>query len=131
MANPGNSNTQFLAIAAPVFTLISALASLYFMAVAGHRQQSIFLILAFTLWLLAPFAGLFWINRRSFTWLPGRRNVLHWFMVILSIGSVIVYGLGLRPHNAKPAFTFLVVPGLSWGIIIALLFLLRKPSGFK
>lgn len=129
MVRHRSSNKNLLAIAAPVLTVMSAMASLYFMAIAGRRQQSIFLIAVFTLWVMAPFAGMLWINKASQNWPLRRRNQFCLMMVFISISSVIAYSLGIRPQDAKPAFTYLVFPSLSWALIIALWVAFRKTPG--
>jgi hypothetical protein len=131
MENQRNSNRQFIGLVAPVFTFVSALASLYFMGLASQHQQSIFLISAFTLWLLLPFVGLLWIHKMAATWPLRQKTQLQWIMVIVAISSLIVYAFRLKPQNAKPAFTFLVFPFVSWVIIIIFLSILRMTSGRK
>lgn len=131
MENQPNSNRQFIALVAPVLTVVSALASLYFMSLASQHQQSILLIAAFTVWLLLPFMGLLWINRTAASWPQRRKTQLHWIMVIVAISSLIVYAFRFRPQNAKPAFTFLVFPFLTWVIIIILLSISRMASSRK
>jgi hypothetical protein len=131
MAHPVSSDNQFLPIIAPVLTVMAAFASIYFMARASQHQQSIFLISAFTFWVLSPFAGLLWINKISASWSSHRKSRIHWLMIIMTIISVIVYSQGLKPQNAKPAFTFLVFPFVSLVMIIAFFFLSRTTSAKK
>jgi hypothetical protein len=125
MKSEHDSNRRFMGLVAPVLIVMSALASLYFIGLAGQHQQSILLIAAFTIWLLLPFIGLLWINKRAASWPLRQKAQLHWIMVIVAISSLIVYAFRLKPQNAKPAFTFLVFPFLSWVIIIIFLSIRR------
>lgn len=94
---------------------VGALGSLACMFYVGRRQSSIILIILFTGWVLAPFAALFWTAMQAKTWPVVARAALHVAMLVITLGSLAIYGLiAFGPPVSKPAFAFLVVPVASW-----------------
>jgi hypothetical protein len=98
-------------IAAPT----GAVGSLALMFHVGHRQRSIILMVLFTAWVLPPFVVLLWADALSKRWSVVTRATLHIVMLVITLGSLAVYGVvALGPPRPKPAFAFLMVPLASW-----------------
>jgi hypothetical protein len=128
MTDKQASNQNFMRTVALTIVVVGAVGSLYFMFDAGRNQKSILLITLFTAWVLSPFVGLFLANKISNRWTVSARASLYWLMIILTIGSLIAYSGALIPPNTKAAFIFLVVPLLSWVLIVTVFLIARKIS---
>jgi hypothetical protein len=114
-----------LHVAGLIATLAGAVGSLVLMLRAGSHSPRILLTL-FTIWVLSPFAALISADMVSRPWPVPARVTLYSLMVVLSCGSLAVYGNGsLRPPKAHNAFVFLVVPLGAW-LLMAIVF----PSAF-
>lgn len=128
MSDNGGSGSIRLQTLAKLITIICLTGSLSFMFIAGSHQKSIILLSLFTVWVISPFAGLFLfpkLLKRS----QVRSNVYqNWFMIILSICSLILYSRVLIPHIKKPAFLFLEGPLISWISILIFFLSGRKHS---
>ena len=112
-------------------TLIAVLAraagSLGLMFYAGRRQNSRILLLLFAIWVLSPFIALLWANVVSKCWSILTRATLYSVMLVLTLGSLAIYGdVALGPPRPKPAFVFLVVP-LASSLLIAIVI----PAGVR
>jgi hypothetical protein len=100
--------------AALIAVLAGAVGSIGFLLREGRRTPR-FLLLLFVLWVLSPFMALVWANMVSKPWSVVTRATLYTVMLVLTMGSLAIYGavvLGLS--RAKPAAVFLVVPLASW-----------------
>ena len=124
-------NIDSLRTIALTLAAIGAVGSLYFMFNASRNQNSILLIALFTAWVLSPFAGLFVANKISNRWTVHTRSSLYWLTIILTIGSLVVYSGALMPPKTKLTFMFLVVPLISWLLIIITILVTRKFSRKK
>jgi hypothetical protein len=81
----------------------------------GHRNPSRVLLVLFAIWVLSPFIAVGLADSVSKRWSVLTRATLHSVMLILTLGSLAIYGdVVLRPPRATPAFVFLVVPLGSW-----------------
>ena len=121
-------NTGFLRTVAMIFVSAGAVGSLYFMFNASRNQRSILLIVLFTVWVLSPFAGFFIMHKLSNRWTIAARAFLYWLTIIVTIVSVIAYGGAFNSPDTKNAFVFLVVPFLSWVLIIIFVLIARRLS---
>ena len=84
----------------------------------GHRNNSRLLLVLFCTWVLSPFIALVWANLVSKRWPILARATLYSVMLVLTLGSLAIYGeVAFGPPRAKPAFVFLVVPLASWLLI--------------
>lgn len=126
-----NFNINFLRISALIAILIGVFGSLGFMFYAGHSQKSVILISLFTIWVLSPFIGLLIAYRISKRWNVRTRLTLYWLMIVLTLGSLICYSGVLGQLGAKPAFKFLVVPFISWLLIVTVIPIVIKQSADK
>lgn len=104
--------------------LISSIGSLFFVIYAGRNNSSFFLPALFIIWVLSPFIGLIVANRISKRWTEKIQLRFYWFMIVLTAFSLIAYTGVLTPHNAKPAFIFLIIPFLSWFLMLTIYALL-------
>lgn len=74
----------------------------------------------FTLWVASPFVGLGLTERFASRWPAAMRTLLYVLMMIVSIGSLLVYGNVIpMPAGTKNAAAYLMVPLASWVIMSA------------
>jgi len=96
--------------AALVVLGIGATGSFALMLRVGQRAP-LFLLLAFAIWVLAPFAVLAVASHRADRWSAGARGALYGLMPLVTLTSLAVYGHAvLRPPKSPPAAPFLLVP---------------------
>ena len=132
MTDKQASTQNFIRTLALAILLIGAVGSLYFMFNAGRNQKSFFLIACFTTWVLSPFIALLIANVIS-----KRRSIstsMTFFFVILfiTVGSLVSYSGALSLFGAKPpAFKFLIVPLVSWLLILTVIPISQKISRKK
>jgi len=93
---------------------------------AGRNQNSILLIVLFTGWVLSPFIGLFIADMISKRWLSKTRFNIYSLMIFLTLTSLLVYSGALNVPGTKPAFKFLIVPLISWILILIIVPIKRK-----
>jgi len=132
------SNLGFLHTLALVVVLTGAAGSLGLMFDAGRNQNSTFLLLLFTIWVLSPFIALVAVNVISKRWTNFFRMALHFLMILITLVSLVSYSGAFELAGTKPAFKFLIVPLISWLLIIIIVVLVtisrsrklsRKGSG--
>lgn len=121
-------NINFLRLMALIVMLVGAIGSLGFMFYAGRHQNSVILITLFTIWMLSPFVGLTVADKISKRWTVLTRVTLYWLMLALTIGSLISYSGAFSPVGTKPAFKFLVIPFISWLIIMTVIPIVNRLS---
>ena len=120
------TNNNLLRIIALIVLFAGAISSLVLMFNAGHNQKSILLILLFTGWVLSPFIGLFIADMISKNWLSKTRLTIHLLIVFVVLASLIFYSGALNVPGTKPAFKFLIVPLISWVLILIVVPIKRK-----
>ena len=128
MKDTKKSYQSFLGRIALIVALVGAVGSLYFMFSAGRKQNSIVLFSLFTAWVLSPFVGFLISKKISNHWTDSARASLYWFMIILTIGSLVAYSGAFKTPETKNAFIFLIFPLISWFLIIIVFLLTRKIS---
>ena len=114
---------------AVIAVLAGAVGAVYFMLHVGHNQKSILLLVLFFGWDVAPFAALAWaiVSPR---WLPAGRIMVYITAIVVALFSLVVYyRVAFGPPIAQPASRFLMVPVLSWILIVATVFLAARASG--
>jgi biotin transporter BioY len=80
----------------------------------GRRNNSRILMLLFTLWVGSPFVAAALADRISKAWSVTTRATLYGAMLVLSLGSLVVYAADASMAiRGKAAFVFLVVPPTS------------------
>ncbi len=97
---------------------VGAMGSFGLMLYTGRHNKSIILILLFTGWVLSPFIALMIANRVFNRWSVFTRNAIYSLMIFISIGSLVSYSGAFNPHGTKPAFVFMIVPLVSWLLLV-------------
>ena len=111
---PDGGFLGFLHAVALTAVVAGAGGSVGLMLWVGHRNPSRLLLALFVIWDLSPFIGLVLADMVSQHWPVITRATLYGVMLILTLGSLALYGdVVLRPRP-QPAFRFLVVPLGSW-----------------
>ena len=120
--SPGRPEGAFLRLlrtVAFIAVLICSAWSVRFTLQAGHRNPSRFLMTLFVIWVVSPFMGLMFASFTPRDWSILSRAAVYGVTLVLSLGSMAIYGrVALGPPRAKPALAFLVVPALSWLVIV-------------
>ena len=129
MTEKNSSNNSILKTVALASLLIGTIGSLYFTFAAGHHQKSYILIGLFAFWVLSPFVGLYILSERSHSISVNSRQLIYWTILFLAIISIAGYSGLISFNDAKPAFRFLFIPGLSWLIILIIWFIAGRLSG--
>lgn len=127
---PGDGFLSLLRGAALIVVLAGAVGSFGLMLHVGRRQRSLILIGLFTVWELSPFVALVCAHVVSKHWTVFTRSTLCGAMLVLTLGSLAIYGnVALGPPRPQPAFVFLVVPLVSWLLIAIVLPIAALMSG--
>ena len=88
------------------------------MVYAGHNAPRL-LIFLFAIWVGSPFLLLLLANMVSKRWSVLTRATLYSLMVAVTLGSLVAYTYRvLWPPKSTPAFIFVLVPPLSWALIL-------------
>jgi dienelactone hydrolase len=109
---------RLLSGAALLLPVAGAVGSVGLMLRAGQRNESRILLALFAIWVLSPFVALVLANMISKRWSVLTRATLYGVMLILTVGSLAIYGnMVSTPPGSKLAVPFLVVPMGSWLLI--------------
>jgi hypothetical protein len=75
-----------------------------------------FLLFLFVIWLLSPFVTLAWANVVWTRWPVLTRVALYTVSLIVTLGSLAIYGdfVVVAPVGSANAFVWVVVPPVSW-----------------
>jgi len=94
--------------------IIGATGSLVIMLREGQDTPR-FLLILFIIWVLSPFAALFWANMVSKHWLVVTQATLYFVMFIVAAGSVTIYSglVNVKPAGSANAFLWVIVPPAS------------------
>ncbi len=118
LGRPESGLLGLLRATALIAVLAGAVGSVGLMLHAGRRNDSRILLVLFALWVLSPFMALVLANVVSKRWLVHTRATLYSVMLVLTLGSLAIYGVvALGPPKPKTAFVFVVVPPASWLLI--------------
>lgn len=120
-ASRGSSSSEFLGLlraVALIAVVAGAVGSVGLMLRAGRSTPRLLLVL-FVIWVLSPFAALAWANMVSKGWSPLTRATLYCVTLVLTLGSLAIYGdvVVVAPAGSANAFRFVVVPPSSWLLI--------------
>jgi hypothetical protein len=111
-------DTRFLTVlhrVALIAMIAGAVGSATLMLHAGRRQQSRALMALFGIWVLSPFVAGVVASSVSKRWAAVTRATLCMIIVVLTLGSLVIYGdVAFGYTKAKVGFVFLVVPLASW-----------------
>lgn len=103
-----------LRAAALIAVLAGAGGSVGLMLRAGQRTPRLLLVIM-AIWVLSPFTALVLANVVSKRWSVLTRATLYSVMLVVTLGSLAIYGAdALWPPRAQAAFVFVLVPPLSW-----------------
>jgi hypothetical protein len=121
-----NSISTILRVAALVAVVAGAGGSLGFMLHTGRNNHSFLLLFLFFIWVLSPFAGLLAVDAISKGWTHLARLILYCLMIVQTIASLVSYSGALNQRGMKPAAIFLIVPLLSWLVIVIVVLISRS-----
>ena len=94
--------------------VVGAAGSLGFMLRAGRSTPRLLLV-GFVFWVLSPFVVLAWADMKSQRWPVLTRTTLYGVTIVITLGSLAVYGKLVSPPAGAPnAFAFVAVPPASW-----------------
>ena len=100
-----------LSAAASLLVVGAAVASVALTLRAGHRNDSPALLALFVIWVLFPFVALLAAIMISRRWSILTRATLHGEILVITVGSLAIYGNMIwAPPGSKLALPFLVVP---------------------
>ena len=103
-----------LRAAALIAVLAGAGGSVALLLRAGQRTPRLLLVL-FVIWVLSPFMALVLANAVSKRWSVLTRATLYSVMLVVTLGSLAIYGDDALGHRrAQAAFVYVVVPPASW-----------------
>lgn len=112
-------DVRWLRAIAPIATVAGAGGSLALMLYAGRHNASRLLLVIFTIWVLAPFVAAALANSISTRWSPPVRATLRAVMLVMALGSLVVYAHdAVRPRTAQAAFVYVIVPLASWIMLV-------------
>lgn len=121
-------NISFLRSMALIVVLTGAVGSLVLTFYAGHKNNSLLLTLLFAVWVLSPFIAFLMSDVISKSWSVFARSALCYLMVVLTIAAILCYSGVLKLPGTKPAFVFLIVPLISWILLVILILLNERLS---
>ena len=106
-----------LRAAALIAVLVGAVGSVGLMLRAGRRSPRLLLVL-FAIWVLSPFMALVLANVVSKRWSVLTRATLYSVTLVVTLGSLAIYGDDALGHRrAQAAFVYVVVPPVSWLLV--------------
>lgn len=117
IASPGRPEGGYLGLlrtVARIAVVAGAVGSVGLMLRAGRRTHRLLLVL-FVIWVLSPFVALAWANFVSTRWSAATRATLCCVTLVITLGSLAIYGdLVMPPAGSPRAFVFVAVPPGSW-----------------
>jgi hypothetical protein len=114
VSKPAGGFPGLLRVVALIAVVVGGVGSLGFMLRAGRSTPRLLLV-AFVFWVLSPFVALAWAHRASKRWSVLTRATLDCVMLVITLGSLAIYGgLIAPPAGSRPAFVFVAVPPASW-----------------
>jgi FtsH-binding integral membrane protein len=110
--------TDALGRAATVALFAGALGSLAATLYAGRQNPSLLLRVMFAGWVLAPFAGMFWVRNAARRMAAPIRDGVSVAVILVSLCSATAYVVvAWRPPFRQAAFPFLALPVVSWLVV--------------
>ena len=111
---PDGGFPGLLRVVALISVVAGAAGSVGLMLRAGRSTPRLLLVL-FVIWVLSPFVALAWANLVSKRWSVLTRATLYCVTLVITLGSLTIYGdIVLPPAGSPRAFVFVVVPPGSW-----------------
>jgi len=131
-ANRGSPDGGFLDLlraGARIAVVAGAVGSVGLTLRAGRSTPRLLLVL-FVLWVLSPFVALAWATMVAKRWSVLTRAMLYCVTLVVTLGSLAIYGSVVLPPVGSPrAFVFVVVPPGSWLLITIVVLLTALISG--
>src|SRR5689334_4264607 len=93
---------------------IGAAASLALMLRAGRRNPSTLLLTLMAIWVLSPFLALFAAGALAKRWSDATRAALFAITLLVTAGTLAVYGYDALHPRPKAALVFVVAPPVCW-----------------
>jgi len=117
-------------------TAVAALGSVGSVLYAGRNSPQHVVLFLMAAWVISPYVALVALNLVSKRWAAFPQRALHGAMLLISVASLIAYGLALvRPLASKPpAFVFVIVPPASLvlaAIILAIAWWLSRQTALR
>jgi hypothetical protein len=103
-----------LGVVAPVAVVAAAMGSVGLTYRGDQFNETPRLFAMFACWVLSPFVALMFAHVASKRWSPLPRATLHGVSLILSVGSLVIYGNEAWKPQEATATPFLLVPPASW-----------------
>jgi hypothetical protein len=110
---------------AQIALVAGAAGSVTLMLYTGRHNPSILLLTLFFGWVVAPFLVLFLRDRVSKRWPSLAHKSFDILALVLSLASLVTYTGVFNSPTTKPAFIFLVVPLISWVLVVVLMIIVR------
>jgi hypothetical protein len=98
----------------------AAVGSLVYMFRVGGRNPSAVLVALFTGWVLSPFVGACVLTIGSKGLSAGRQVSVFFMSLVIATGAVGLYGGAITVVGTRPAFLYLMVPLVSWVLLVLL-----------
>ena len=119
---PKAGSLVILRVAARIGALIGAVGSIVFL-LRAPQHPPLLLLMLLGLWGLSPFIGVALADMASMRWtVPAHRltrATLYSAMLAISLGYLVMYGDDdLRPAGKPAGFVFVVVPLVSWSLLL-------------
>jgi hypothetical protein len=105
-----------LRAAARVAVVAGAIGSVGLMLRAGRSTPRLLLVV-FVFWVVSPFVALAWASVVSERWSVLTRTTLYCVTLVITLGSLVIYGFDLTPAGSARAFSFVAVPPGSWLLV--------------
>jgi len=118
---------DFLQAMALTVLLVGAVSSVGLVLNAG-RKTPVFLLVLFIGWVLSLFMALLVANKVSKRWSVPTRGTIYCLMLVVTLSSLVGYSGAFNSSDTKPAFIFLVVPLISWLLIVTVIPITRRLS---
>jgi hypothetical protein len=127
---PAGGFLRFLRSVALIAVVAGGAGSVGLMLREGRRTPR-FLLVLFVIWVLSPFVALAWANLISKRWSALTRATLYGMTLIVTLGSLAIYGhLVMPPAGSARAFVFVAVPPASC-LLLAIVPIAALVSGKK
>jgi hypothetical protein len=97
-----------------IAVLVGAMGSLGFVLYAGRRNESVVLRVLMVGWVISPFLVLLVAGVASRGWSALTRRALDSVMIVVTVGSLAIYGADALWPRKQAAFVYVVVPPMSW-----------------
>ena len=119
LAGPAAGFIGFLRTVALVAAAVGGVGSAGLTLFVGQHNPSRFLLVLFTIWVLAPFVALLLTNLVSQHWPVITRLTLYCLTLVLTLVTLAAYGnVAWKPPEGQAAFSFVVFPLVSWLLIV-------------